>query len=116
MRNYELEYGIETPMGGTDPDPEPRKYNDLKEPSAENSFRGVRYAAQYSDIIPIDRETYIIQGFPMCPECGAMLLRDFFKDLWRCSGCCTDWDRPSLIEALKNERAVAKLYEGGTDE
>lgn len=92
------------------------KYDDLKEQPEENTYTGARYSAQYSDIIPIDKETYIIQGFPVCPECGAMILRDFFRDRWYCSGCGTDWDRPSLIEALHNERAVAKLLEEETGE
>ena len=91
------------------------KYDKLKEPSDENTFVGDKFADKYSDFIYTKEGTSIIQGFPACPECGSVLARRFLQDTWYCSSCNTVRGRHSLIEALQNERAIAKLYEEETD-
>jgi len=85
------------------------KYSDLQE-EYSNTFVGEKYADQCSDFVLTDEGTVIIQGFPACPECGTILTHLFLLGKWVCAGCETEWDECSLVEALQNEGAVAKLY------
>lgn len=92
------------------------EYEELKERSFANVFTGVRWAQQLTEAKLTESGLVIIQGLPRCPECSTILTHDFLKGVWHCSGCDTKWDVTSLIEALRNERAVAKLYEEETDD
>ena len=86
------------------------KFELLKDPSAEDTFTGVKFADQYTESVPTEDGMAIIQGFPACPQCGVILSCEFTAQQWCCAGCHTRWNKASLIEALQNERAVAKLY------
>ena len=91
------------------------RYDDLKELVAKDVFVGDRYTAQLSDFIHTQEGLVIIQGLPPCPECGHTLSHIYLQGMWHCPDCDTQWDEHSLVEALQNERAVAKLYKEETD-
>jgi len=92
------------------------KYNGLREEPSENSFTGVKFTDYYAGAVPTKDGVAFISGFPACPECGKALDCLFLEDMWHCSGCDTRWSNLSLIEALRDERAVAKLYKEATEE
>ena len=53
----------------------------------------------------------VIEGFPDCPECDALLhlreMPDAGETRWYCPKCNTQWDTPELIEALDFNETVA---------
>lgn len=86
------------------------KYDSLKEQTDE-AFVGGKFSEQHFKVVLTSEGKSFIQGFPACPECSAVLAHNLAHSHRRCPCCKTVWSDSDLIEALRNERAIAKKLE-----
>lgn len=83
------------------------KYEPLSEMPEPETYIGGKWIDDYTRIVTTNEGRVFMLGFPRCPECD-ILLAIQIPSGWGCVKCETEWDEDSLVEALRNERAIIK--------
>ena len=76
--------------------------------STNKDIYGSKFIHTSSTFVHRDSKLTIIHGLPDCPECKAVLDKDWWNSKWVCKGCGTVWDSVSLLQAIETE---SKLME-----
>lgn len=87
------------------------KYDDLKEEVGEE-VGGARHHNAVSNFLWTKGELTIIRGYPLCPECGHVMVRVWEPTSFTCNECNTHWSAQELVNAMRNEKAIKSIMEG----